>query len=181
MGKTLCFTGHRPDKLGGYIGAKALTIQHNLQDKIKDIIRRAYAKGFDTFISGGALGVDQFAATAVMELEEEGLPIKLIIARPFPSQACKWPEKSQKWFNVLCQSADEVIDVSPDPYEPAKMQTRNIWMVDHADAVVAVWNGGRGGTANCIEYAQSKFRPILFVNPYTLACAWDAKSKKEQW
>ena len=51
--------------------------------------------GINTFISGGALGVDQWAAEAVVLLREEHPDIKLIIARPFPSQADKWPWESR--------------------------------------------------------------------------------------
>lgn len=180
MGKTLCFTGHRPQKLGGFYGEKALAIQVPLQKRLIDIIHRAIEAGFDTFISGGALGVDQMAIEAVLHHKQAGATIKLIIARPFPSQGSKWPEAAQKKLANHCQAADEVVDVSPDPYEREKMSTRNEWMVDRSNAVVAVYNGGHGGTGNCVTYARGKYTSVLVVNPYTLVERWEM-NKKARW
>jgi len=180
MGKTLCFTGHRPDKLGGYEGDKALAVQIPLQEKLTDIVRRAIEGGFTTFISGGALGIDQMAIESVLHYKRHGCAIKLIIAKPFPGQASKWPSHVQRKFENYCTQADEVINVSPDPYEREKMQIRNEWMVDRSDAVVAVYNGGRGGTGNCVAYARSKYKPVLVMNPYTLVERWEM-NKKARW
>jgi len=172
MSKTLCFTGHRPNKLGGYTGPKAEKIQGDLFNHLVSVVSRAFSKGFDTFISGGALGVDQIAAKAVLFIKDHNTPIKLVIAKPFPSQSCKWPESSQKQFNWICSQADKVVDVSPDPYTREKMQVRNEWMVDNSVACCAVSNGTGGGTGNCIKYAQSQFKPILKIDPYTLEEKW---------
>lgn len=45
------------------------------------------------------------------------------------------------------------------------MQIRNQWMVDRADQVIGIWDGTSGGTANCLEYATSKNKPILRIDP----------------
>ena len=34
------------------------------------------------------------------------------------------------------------------------MPTRNEYMVDLADKIIAVWDGSNGGTANCVKYAE---------------------------
>jgi uncharacterized phage-like protein YoqJ len=52
------------------------------------------------------------------------------------------------------------------------MQKRNEWMVDHADAVIAVWDGSPSGTANCIGYARKKRRPILVIDPVEEVEKW---------
>jgi len=41
------------------------------------------------------------------------------------------------------------------------MQTRNIWMVDNCDLVLALWDGSDGGTGNCIKYANKIGKPIV--------------------
>jgi uncharacterized phage-like protein YoqJ len=160
---TVCFTGHRPDKLGGYncLNPLNVAIECQLEDTIEELI----LKGYNTFISGGALGVDQMAARNVITLKNEYPHIALIIARPFPSQACKWTTESQKYFEGLCNQADEIVDVCQDPYAPWKMQKRNEWMVDNSDLVVAVWDGSNGGTGNCVKYAKSKNKEIIRINP----------------
>jgi len=125
--------------------------------------------GYMSFISGGALGIDTYFADSVL-IQRAFVPwIDLVIAKPFPSQSSKWPAKSQKKFNEICDAADLVVNVSQDPYSPAKMQTRNKWMVDHSGLVLAVWNGKEhGGTWNCIQYARSQGKRIYHLNPNTL-------------
>jgi uncharacterized phage-like protein YoqJ len=179
MGKTLCFTGHRPDKLGGFGGEKAKLIQDNLFAHLVRIVMRAANNDFDRFISGGALGVDQIAAEAVIHRKKNPayFNIQLIIAKPFPSQASKWPAHAVEVYDRICGKADTIVNVSEDPYTREKMQLRNEFMVNHSDAVIAVWNGGNGGTGNCVRYARSQFKPILIVNPYTLVEKWELPNK----
>jgi len=147
--KTLCFTGHRPNKLGGYKTPNSTYLA--VKSLLSQAIDRAIKEGYDTFISGGALGVDQWALEV---LYQKNIPGKIIIARPFPSQSCKWPEKSQKDFEFLLSMANQVVDVCEDPYASWKMQKRNEWMVDRSELVIAVWDGTDGGTGNCVKYAQ---------------------------
>jgi len=178
MIKAVCFTGHRPDKLGGYYGERAEKIQNDVFDTLVDVITRAYNNGFHIFISGGALGVDQLAAEAVIHLrDEQKMPIRLVIAKPFPSQSCKWPKSAQNKFDILCEKADHVFNVSEDPYTPEKMTLRNEWMVNRSGCVVAVWNGCKGGTGNCVDYARKMYKPIHIINPYTLEERWELPGK----
>lgn len=45
------------------------------------------------------------------------------------------------------------------------MQKRNEYMVDLADRVIAVWDGSKGGTANCIKYAEKVGKEIIKIKP----------------
>ena len=163
MGKSICFTGHR--KIGGaYVSS---LVNNRVYPAISAAIARAAARGFGRFISGGALGVDQIAAQAVVDLG-----LELAIARPFPSQSCKWPQQSRAVLDRLCAAAASVIDVSPDPYSPRKMQVRNQWMVDQADVVIAVFDGQPGGTANCVTYAREQRKRVLVIDPASLLERW---------
>lgn len=160
---TLMVTGHRTGpKLGGYDNYKA----HNLiRVKLFGFIMAAYNKGYMNFISGGATGIDQFFAIGVLKLKEINPEVHLTIAKPFPSQANRWPSHVQNQFLDICQRADLVVDVNPDPYAPWKMQTRNVWMVDKSNRVLAVWNGSQGGTRNCVDYALQQGKPVVHWNP----------------
>ena len=173
MGKTACVTGHRPNKLGGYHGERAEKIQADVSTALKRIITELVALGYDRFISGGAVGVDQLFILAVLELREMGMPISLTIAKPFPSQDSKWPKKIQEAFQLMCANADEVVNVSDDPYEVAKMYARNHWMVDKSETVIGVYNGGYGGTKECLDYARKQGKAITVINPYTLVEKWE--------
>ena len=48
----------------------------------------------------------------------------------------------------------KTVKVVADHYEADVMQKRNEYMVDHSDIVLAVWNGKKSGTENCIKYAE---------------------------
>jgi len=161
---TVHVTGHRPDKLpGGY------NSQHKeLEDKLYEVCVRYYNANYRTFISGGAIGTDQIFARAVIRLKASYPDARLIIARPFPSQDRKWFQSSKNEFKWICDRADQVVDVSPDPYSPAKMQIRNIWMVDRSHTTLAVYNGSGGGTKNCIDYALSRSNWVVVIDPVSL-------------
>jgi hypothetical protein len=49
--QAVCFTGHRPERLGGYF-------PNPIQAWVKDSLRKAVQENIENFISGGALGVD---------------------------------------------------------------------------------------------------------------------------
>lgn len=92
--RTIAFTGHRPQHLGGFRPNHLHTACRNfLALAVKQAVE---CGGYTHFISGGALGVDQWAARIVLDYAMCGpvCTVKLTIARPFPSQDCKWPEES---------------------------------------------------------------------------------------
>lgn len=53
----------------------------------------------------------------------------------------------------------------PGGYAPAKMQIRNEYMVENCDLLIAVWDKSDGGTANCVKYAKSQRKNIIYINP----------------
>jgi len=149
----IAFTGHRPNKLGGYGETLLIT---SLRAVIKNIFL-TYKP--DYIITGMALGVDTIAAEICLECK-----IPYIAAIPFVGQESRWPAQSQNHYRDLLKEASSVIVVSDGGYSAEKMQIRNKFMVDHADMLVAVWDGTSGGTANCINYARSlKNKSIYFI------------------
>jgi uncharacterized phage-like protein YoqJ len=152
----VAFTGHRPDKLGGYKLPNPTYI-HVCQQIDKTLQELKPEK----IISGMALGVDQWAANVAHRLS-----IPFVAAVPFEGQEKAWPESSQKTYHQLMKLAVERVVVSPGGYAAFKMQVRNQWMVDNCDKLIAIWDGTPGGTGNCVEYAKSKNREIVFINPH---------------
>ena len=147
-------TGHRPDKLGGYAHCETHEIIQ------KRLAYALYELRPDKVISGMALGIDQWAAEIAI-----GLGIPVIAAIPFIEQASAWPASSQAVYNDLLAKCSEIVYVNAPGYAGWKMQTRNKWMVDRADVILAVWDGTSGGTANCIDYATKQKKPIVNVHP----------------
>ena len=156
----ICVTGHRPNKLYGY-DLSDLRWQR-LKEKFKQILKE---NNCDEAITGMALGVDTVFALAVLELKEEGYNIKLHCAIPCKNHSCKWMKESIDQYNDILSKADVVKLVSDEEYKPWLMQKRNEYMVDLADKIIAVWDGSKSGTANCVEYAKSKGKQIIQINP----------------
>lgn len=49
------------------------------------------------------------------------------------------------------------------------MFRRNRWLIDHANFVLAVYNGlPKGGTAYTVNYAYEKKRAVIIIDPDTL-------------
>src|SRR3546814_16271306 len=66
-------------------------------------------------------------------------------------------------YSTLCRSA--VVVGGPGGYAAWKLQKRNEWMVDHADELVALWDGSRSGTGNCVAYANTSGKPVVNLWP----------------
>ncbi len=158
---TACFTGHRPDVLGGY--DKNAHMNLLVRSFLREAIEEAIAEGYDHFIAGGALGVDQWAADIVLESNA-----KLVMALPFAGYGENWPESSRIELKRQCDKADLVHVVCEGEYATHKNHMRNQWMVDNASRIIAVWNGsGDGGTASCVRYGFQKSKPFVRYNPLT--------------
>jgi uncharacterized phage-like protein YoqJ len=164
----IAFTGHRPNKLGGYDDNSPKRLA--LRQQIEETLQRAVVKYGTTHqiivISGGALGVDQDAARVAYKIN-----IPFIVAQPCKNHESKWVQSAQIKYRKMLELAAQVVLVSDGTYTElgAKcMQDRNIWMVNHCDALVAVWDGTSGGTANCVRYAQKVGKPIVHISPNNL-------------
>ena len=150
----LCFTGHRPEKLS--------RSERCIRQKLKKQIRKAYADGFDVFITGMARGVDIWAAQIVLHLRRKGLPLKLICACPYDGFEESWSREWQEQYKEILAGADLVKFVCRE-YSRSCFQRRNEWMVDHAASVIAVYNDQPSGTRNTIEYAKAEGVPVVFI------------------
>lgn len=152
----IAFTGHRPNKVGGY----------GHDNPMRDWILRSLLAVLRELkptkaISGMALGVDQWAARCCNHL---GIP--WIAAIPFYGQETVWPMRSQVEYRSLIRTAQETKVVCHSVLEPWRaMQLRNEWMVDNCDILIAVWDGTPGGTANCVKYAQLMGKKIVYIDP----------------
>ncbi|MDC6267305.1 SLOG family protein [Lysinibacillus fusiformis] len=165
MSNTACFTGHRPNKLNGYDPKDNSELLFKLRDIIMDHVEN---RGVNKFISGMALGIDMWAARIVLKLKEKYPHIKLVCAIPCDKQYSKWFQISvDEWHDIIAK-ADEVVYVSKETYTSWCMQKRNEYMVDNSDYIIAIWDETKGGTGNCVKYAQGKSKHITILHPKTL-------------
>lgn len=167
--RTVNFTGHRPNKLGGYVWNRT---HQSLHDQLVTFIA-ANISVYDTYISGMALGVDTIGAKAVLTCRDtHGLPVRLVAALPYLAQPSRWRADSVNEWNTITKLADCVVEVSENPKNMQdaiiKLQIRNEWMVDRSALCIGVWDGSKGGTRNCLEYARKKGRLVYQINPNSL-------------
>lgn len=135
-------TGHRPKSLPtGYQNAPLQLLADAWLGSRKPSV----------VISGMALGWDQAIAVSALKL---GIPVWAYV--PFVGQADAWPTPSQVAYQQLLLRCAKINVVNNGGYEGWKMQARNEAMVDDCDTLLALWNGERSGTGNCVNYARKK-------------------------
>lgn len=158
----VAFTGHRPDKIGGYNPQSEKRIW--VREQIQAQLERGLAKHGEKLwvITGGALGVDQDAAEIAHEM---GIPFSVFI--PCAEQEAMWPREAKNRYYQMLEVASEIVEVGTKPYTEDKfcMQRRNMEMVDCADIVIAVWDGSDGGTKNAVDYAEESGVKTIFIDP----------------
>jgi len=123
--------------------------------------------GFTQFLSGMAEGTDVWSALAILSLREQNPTTKLHCILPCKEQADKWSASSQDLYHSILGRADSIVYVSR-AYHRNCMLERNRFLVDHAAALLAVYNGERrGGTAATMRYARKMGREIIVIDPIT--------------
>lgn len=98
----VAFSGHRPQRLGGFSlpNPTYIKVCKAIDAKLRELKPTKV-------ICGMALGVDSWAANIAIKLD-----IPFIAAVPFEGHERKWPESSQKTFHKLLSKACEKVIVS---------------------------------------------------------------------
>jgi len=165
--KTVNFmvTGHRPQKLGGYDPNNPITSA--VRKQMRSILIKAKDKHGDKLrcITGMALGVDRIFAELAIELG-----VKFYAFVPMLDAAGNQPEESREHFQSLLNQAEACVYVVHDRPKSFgwALNLRNVAMVKNSQGAMAVWDGSKGGTANCVADLQKMGIPTLFVNPKKL-------------
>lgn len=150
---TCCFTGHRKlpkDKIE--------CILKGLDREVEDLI----AQGVTTFISGGALGFDQIAASLIVAKKEMGRDIRLVFAWPYRNQDENWNDNQKRLYHDLLAEADEIIYVS-EVYFEGCMKKRNRYMVDRSAYCICARLHPLSGTEQTLKYARRKGVRVINV------------------
>lgn len=159
---TCTFTGHRASKLPwGYDESDPRCL--DLKQRIYDTAEAVYSAGFTNFICGMAEGCDLYFCEAVMLIREEHPEVTVEAAIPFAGQTERWPRAQRERYDRLLSECDKVT-VLQEEYTPGCMMKRNRYMVDHAQLVIACYDGQTGGTLNTLRYALENERQILHIS-----------------
>ena len=165
---TCCFTGHRPKSLPWGYNEKDLRCVA-FKSKMKYTLENLIVKdGYKKFISGMAMGADMICAEITLSLKLLYPYIELECAVPNYAFTENWQsENDLRRFDNILERADTVTYVSDSEiYSKRDLMQRNIYMVDSSELVVAVYiNGESGGTRNTIDYAKSKGKEVMIIEP----------------
>ena len=166
--ETVCFSGHRPEKLprGNYLRI--------MQSLLFAEIKAVYQRGARRFITGMAQGVDLWAADCVMHLRYEDPTVCLICAEPYPTHGDELRGDRRYHHRAVLQSANQVVQVS-DVYSPDCFRRRNDYMIGHSDCLIAMVSDMRSGTGQTIRMAQ---RRGLELHVITLERALEYEARK---
>ena len=157
------FTGYRPQKMPfGFDESDPRCV--DFINRLKNTIHALYYCGYKHFISGGALGMDMFAAEAVVELSEEYPEIILEMVSPFDAQAAKWSPELQSRHDRLFEVAD-ITTATGHEYTKGAMFPRNRYLVSNADLLLAAYDGQPGGTAMTIQNAKANGVRVQVIRP----------------
>ncbi len=126
---------------------------------LENAIRSAVAKGYNTFVTGMAYGVDIWAAEIVLRLRALHQDLHLVAVIPYPGFDEEWTEEWRTRYNRLLSLA-EYVKVIGDQNCKGICQVRDKWMVDHSSMVIAVCSDGFDGTAGMIRYAMKCKVPV---------------------
>ena len=182
------FTGHRPQKFPWGFHEKdpaCVTLKETLAGQIAALVDA----GYTDFLSGMALGVDVWAAQAVLALRKKkrglfGLGKKsaprLHCFLPCEGQDAKWPHASKELYRSVLEQADSVVYVSRK-YDDQCMLRRNRALVENAALVLAVYDGeARGGTAATVRYARELGRELIVIDPVTRVVSREGKLEAQR-
>ena len=172
----ICITGYRPSKMPEQYGYDI----HNaawqkLKSAFMDVSIFLWAKQQYKLkiYTGMALGIDQAFAEAAFALQKQVPGITVEAAVPCYNQEVKWPIAGRELYHKILERCDNIVYVTKSTFTNDCMEVRNRYMVDHSDAIIAVYDGKTGGTKNCINYAKKQRKGIIVIHPSTLQVYFD--------
>lgn len=159
---TLCFTGHRAQKLPWKFNEKDKRCVE-IKKKVRDEIEKAILYGYIYFISGMALGFDLICAEQVLELRKKYSHIRLIAALPCKDQNKLWAQNQIDRYNKILKQCDE-IKCTYSEHKKGCEQERNMYMLNNSSKVIALYYGLSGGTKSTIEKANKMGLKVILIN-----------------
>ncbi len=133
------FTGHRPHKFPWKYNEddeRCVALKTTLAEQITTLT----GAGVTDFYSGGADGVDCWAALIVLGVRKKNPALRLHCILPFEEQADKWNKPTQERYHSILKEANSVEYVSHEYYDGC-MLDRNRRLVESANLLLAVYNG----------------------------------------
>lgn len=145
---SLCFTGHRPNKLPQTEEGMA-----QLRKQLYTEVAKAVENGIDTFYFGACHGFDLLCSEAVLA-QPERASLNLVAVVPFTEQAARWSQSVRQLYLDTLAQCDDVVTLS-ERYYRGCYHARNRYMVDNSCQMICYYDGGSGGTAYTVQYGTA--------------------------
>lgn len=135
----LWVTGYRSYELGVF------TNQDPKVKVIKDLLKKHFEQkfndGLEWIITGGQLGIDQWAVEAALELKEEYPELKVSLMFPFDEFGNQWNEQNQLMLSELKTKVDFYASISEKPYQsPVQLKNFQKFMLEHTDEATLIYD-----------------------------------------
>lgn len=159
------FTGHRPKSFSFGYNENSPEFEE-LKNRIKNTIIQVCNAGCRRFYCGMAEGVDLWCGEIVLELRDRfDPPLEICPVIPFLSQPSSMTEKNKERYRTIMDSSDNKFLVSRN-YKKNCYQKRNYYLVDSADALIAVYDeeNEQSGTGQTVRYARRKNKQIFVIS-----------------
>ena len=161
------FTGHRPKSFPwkyDETDPRCAALKATLAEQIAALAET----GVTGFFTGGADGVDCWAAEIVLAMRKKNPALKLHCILPHEGQADKWSDSARERYHSILKRANSVTYVSREYYDGC-MIDRNHQLVEAAGLLLAVFNGvRRSGTGATVNYARKLKRGIVIIHPISM-------------
>lgn len=160
MSFSVAISGHQPFVLGG--------ASEDLDGQLRRLAARWLARQRPyEVVTGLAAGWDMACALAALDLR-----LPLVAALAFPGQGENWPDDARAELDRVLAACDEVATISGGKGDGIWTR-RDRWVIERGDRVLALWNGGKGGTGRALAYAESLGRSVDNLWP-----EWESMSRE---
>ena len=162
--KVCTFSGHRPQKFPWKFDESDKRCVE-LKKQLHLAIGQAIIDGYDYFITGGALGLDMWAAEAVLKYKNEN-ELKLEIAKPFDSYNDNLRGEYQRRQQYILQNAAKITAVDTRENWKKAYMLRNQYMINQSGRLIVAMDSmqTRSGAAQTLRMAEKAGLEIVRLN-----------------
>ena len=148
--RSLCFTGHRPEKL-----PQGETLR-GLKNTLQLYIFRAVLKGYTCFYTGLADGIDYLAADYLFALRMVRPDITVIGIQPCRDYESFFQRRGYDLahLHTMLRNVDRLVVLPGSSWDRDVFLRRDDFMVDQCSAIIAVCGDGRSGSMHTLCYAK---------------------------
>lgn len=171
MSKVCAFTGHRLHTMRLPQDESVPAVIALKRDMAAEIDRLISDCGVTRFLSGLGLGTDIWGAEMVLERMAQNPALELEVVIPFKGQTEKWTKGNMKKYlaryEAILNSGKALQFYTPDDeyIKSGSYKRRNLYLAEHCDYLLAVWNGSNSGTGMTVNMAQKAGKICTIIDP----------------